>query len=158
METSCCPVPGADFRQPGLDAVFYVGAGLGLACPAWYPPDLAEAHLTQSLLRDPRDLACHARRIALWLDQPGFAEVAAALADLFLVLGTSDAKMRDRFLNMAAHRFPPELQDYLRSPVGVPPVDLPNSLFAYGPAYPGGPDFSAKAAGRCHVSERQAPC
>lgn len=158
MATSGCPAPATDFAQPGLDAVFYVGTGLGLAAPAWYPVDRAEAHLAQCLLRDPRDLACHARRIALWLDQPGFAELAAALADLFLVLGASDARMRDRFLLMAGDRLPPAIQQYLRAPVGTPPIDLPHSLFAYGPAYPGGPDFTAESAGRRGTSESAAPC
>lgn len=158
IETPRCPVPVTDFSQPGLDAVFYVGQGLGLASPSWYPVDRVEAHLAQCLLRDPRDLACHARRIDLWLAQPGFAELAAALTDLFLVLGTSDAKMRHRFLAMTGDRLPAEVQDYLRAPSGAPPVELPNSLFAYGPAYPGGPDFSGKAAGHFGPSEREIPC
>lgn len=146
MATTRAQVPIDDFGQPGLDAVFYVGEGLGLASPSWYPVDRVEAHLAQSLLRDPHDLACHARRIDLWLDQPGFVELAAALTDLFLVLGTSNCKMQQRFLAMAGDRLPAEVREYLRAPIGATPVELPNSLFAYGPAYPGGPDFSARSA------------
>lgn len=158
MATTRGQVPIGDFGQPGLDAVFYVGEGLGLAAPSWFPVDRVEPHLAQSLLRDPHDLACHSRRIALWLDQPGFVELAAALTDLFLVLGTSDARMRDRFLLMAGDRLPLAIREYLRAPAGAPPIDLPHSLFAYGPAFPGGPDFTARSAGRCGASESEAPC
>lgn len=158
MKTSRSPTPIADFGQPGLDAAFYVGGGLGLAAPSWYPVNRVEAHLAQCLLRDPHDLGCHARRVALWLDQPGFAELAAALTDLFLVLGASDAKMQQRFLAMAGDRLPVAVREYLRAPCGAPPVALPNSLFAYGPAYPGGPDFIGKSSGVSGPAEREVFC
>lgn len=150
--------PIADFGQPGLDAVFYCGEGLGLAAPSWYPVDRMEAHLARGLLRDPHDLACHSRRIDLWLDQPGFAELAAALTDLFLVLGASNDRMRQRFLAMTGDRLPAEVREYLSAPCGAPPVALPNSLFAYGPAYPGGADFSGRSAERFETSEREPLC
>lgn len=143
MNTQDCPVTGTD-SQPGLDAVFYAGTGLGCSAPDWYPPKLMAAHLARCLLRNPRDLPCHARRINFLLDRGEPLALAAAVLDLFLVLGDAEPRWRQRLLAMIDGRVPAALLAYLHAPCGLPPVALADALFANGPAYPGGPDFSRR--------------
>lgn len=123
-----------------MDAVFFVGQGHTLGLPAWYPVARMEDHLVQCLLRNPHDLTCHVRRVHLWLNQPGFDGLAAALTDLFLVLGPNGTDLRQRLLAQADGRLPVGIREFLRATSCRPPVDMPHSLFCRGPAYPGGPD------------------
>lgn len=144
MNTLDCPIAGIDSGQPGLDAVFYAGSGLGHSVPDWYPANLMAAHLARCLLRRPHDLPCHARRIGFLIDRGEPVALAAAVLDLFLVLGDAEPRWRKRLLVMIDGRVPAALLAYLRDPHGSPPLPLADSLFASGPAYPGGPDFSRR--------------
>lgn len=136
----------ASDSQPGLDAVFYAGNGLGVPQPAWYPAVRMEAHWAHCLLRRPDDLSCHIRRINYWLDHPGVPELAAALLDLFVVFGGRKGQLRERLLAMAGDRLPPALRAYLAAPQGPPPLPLPSSLFANHTTYPGGPRLEHRPA------------
>lgn len=147
MNTLQSPLAGFDSASPGLDAVFHTGTRLGHAVPEGYPTRPMATHYCHSLLRNPRDFACHSRRIDFLLDRGDSLALAAALTDLFLVLADDEPRWRQRLLALAGDRIPAEIAAYLAAPHGTPPVPLPDSLFAYGPASPGGADFSADRLG-----------
>lgn len=144
MNPQDCPLTGIEAGQPGLDAVFYAGSGLGHSAPDWYPARRMATHLARCVLRNPNDLPSHSRRINFLLDHGEPLALAAAVADLFLVLGEREPRWRERLLAMIDRRVPADLLDYLRAPLGPPPTPLPDALFAHGPAYPGGADYSPR--------------
>lgn len=128
-----------------MDAVFFAGTRLGVAVPDWYPARSIENHLAHCLLSDPHDFAAHSRRINFWLDRHNPTALSAALVDLFLVLGTEEPAWRHALLTMTEAQVPAAITGFLRAPHGELPVELPDSLFAHGCAFPGGPDFSPHA-------------
>ncbi|MEW5789097.1 MAG: hypothetical protein AB1899_14720 [Pseudomonadota bacterium] len=85
-----------------MDPVFLAGEGHELHLPPWYPAQAMEAHLAHCLLRQPGDLTSHVRRILLWLEQPGHAGLADALADLDRVLDGKGGALLGRLRERAA--------------------------------------------------------
>ena len=86
-------------------------------------------YLERRILRFPRDLETHVRRILMFRSLRDANGVAGALADLFLVLGTHGRRLRSRLLAMADPLLTPEQLRFfvLRLDRGLNPTEpMPN--------------------------------
>lgn len=117
--------PPEELDVPGMDPVFLIGEGHELRLPAWYPAERMESHLAHCLLRDPRDLTSHTRRILFWSAQPGCEGLVAALSDLATILDGRGCALWQRMFQMARHRLPSSLAKAMESSGGI----LPSGAF-----------------------------
>lgn len=71
-------------------------------------------HLEQRILRQPRDLEAHVRRVLMLRELDDADGMAGALADLFLVLGPHGRDLRARLLNAIEVHIDPRLKNFFR--------------------------------------------
>ncbi len=71
-------------------------------------------YLDQRILRRPRDLKAHVRRIVMLTERGDPDKLAGALADLYLALGENGQRLRRRMLAMVEARLRPEHRRYFR--------------------------------------------
>lgn len=82
-------------------------------------------HLEARILRRPRDLEAHVRRILTIDALTDGADVAGALADLYIVLGKRGHALRLRMLRIVEPGLDPELRDFFQKSLeeGLAPAD-----------------------------------
>jgi hypothetical protein len=130
-------VPTAeDLALPGMEPVFLLGEGHELHVPEWFGAGRMESHFAHSLLRNPQDLTCHVRRVLFWLERPGCEGLAAALADLSVVLDGRGEALWQRLFQQSRHRLPEALSARLADRKLAPPESLEHALFSANPPYP----------------------
>lgn len=82
-------------------------------------------HLDQRIVRHPRELVSHVRRILLLRELERADSLAGALLDLFIVLGNRGRALRSRLLHMIESRITPEEREFFRAHLddGVSPTE-----------------------------------
>jgi GNAT superfamily N-acetyltransferase len=104
----------ADMALPGMEPIFWQGAGHQLRPPAWFPLAPMIEHLAYVVARTPTDLTAHTRRVLLCLDQGDPARIAGSLADLFIALGSRGLGLRKQLFAQAEELLPEELAKRFR--------------------------------------------
>ena len=87
-------------------------------------------HLEQRIVRRPRDLTSHVRRILMLNELRDADGIAGALADLFLVLGNRGRALKARLVETVEPRLTPEYASFFSEHVdqGLSPADAMPSL------------------------------
>ncbi len=82
-------------------------------------------HLDQRIVRHPRELVSHVRRILLLRELERADSLAGALLDLFIVLGKRGRALRARLLRMIESRITPDEREFFRAHLdnGVSPTE-----------------------------------
>ncbi len=84
-------------------------------------PGLEQAylrHLEQRILRNPRDLLSHVRRLFVASDVGDVEATEGALADLFIILGSRGAPLRTRLLKLVANDLSAAHRSFFRLHLG----------------------------------------
>ncbi len=72
-------------------------------------------HLEQRIVRNPRDLLSHVRRIYLASALADDITIAGALTDLFLILGREGRPLRERLLQLVSHQLDAETRRFFEA-------------------------------------------
>lgn len=132
--------------EDAIDPLFRLPAGNSLSLPRAECTELVAEWHTHQITRKPGDLMAHVRRIFLQNELGHDDELSAALADLFIVLGSKGQTLKRRLLRTYWSALPETAANYLSMHVEnglTPAVCVPwNAVLALGLGHCGRPPFA----------------